>query len=99
MSVDKAKEFLIKASTDEDTATKVEKTYLASLLAVAGDLGFELREDELMAAMEDLSSFGELSEQELDQITGAKAWNDTMMFSGRRLPGALGRLGKGRSKP
>jgi len=97
MSVEKAKEFLIKTSTEEEAAAKADQAYWESLLKVSKEMGYEFGEEELQAAMEDLSSFGELSEGELEQVAGSGAWNDTMMFSRPGLLGGVGRLGiKGR---
>jgi predicted ribosomally synthesized peptide with nif11-like leader len=90
MSVEKAKEFLIKASTEQETSLKADQAYRESLLSVAKEMGYEFDADELRAAMEDLSSFGELSEGELEQVAGG-IYRDSLFWF--KSPGGIRGIG------
>ena len=97
MSIENAKEFLIKTSTESEAITKAERAYLESMLKVAKAMGYEISEDELRAAMEDLSSFGELSEQELGGVVGAHRSPtdfDSLALLDIYLPQKMRRIGK-----
>lgn len=82
MSVEKAKEFLIKATTDDAVATRAGDAYLGALQSVASELGYDISAAELQAAMDDLNAFSELSEAELDAVAGGGYWDSTLL----RLP-------------
>jgi predicted ribosomally synthesized peptide with nif11-like leader len=87
MSIENAKEFLVKISTDEAAARKAEEAHFRSLMETAADLGYEVSEEDLNQAMEDISSFGELSEDQLEAVSGGY-YNDSLFwFRARRFQG------------
>ena len=70
MSVEQAKQFLVKISTDEEAADKAREAHEASLLKVAEELGFTLEASDLEAAMGAIAEVDELSDDELDEVAG-----------------------------
>lgn len=92
MSIEQAKEFLVKISTEDEAARKAEEAHFASLLQTATELGYELSGDDLRQAMEDISSFSELSEDQLASVAGGSHfWNDSLLYFKRpRFPGTSG---------
>ncbi|MGE0816513.1 MAG: Nif11-like leader peptide family RiPP precursor [Vicinamibacterales bacterium] len=73
MSVQKAKDFLVHVSTDEDAAAKVRAAHEATLLRLAGEMGFSFSGDDLQAAMSDMEDLDELSAAELQGLAGGRA--------------------------
>ncbi len=70
MSVEQAKEFLVKISTDEEAADKARQAHEASLLKVAAELGFTLDASDLETAMAAIVEVDELTDDELDEVAG-----------------------------
>ncbi len=70
MSVEQAKEFLVKIATDEEAADKARRAHEASLLKVAEELGFSLDASDLEAAMTSIAEIDELTDDELDEVAG-----------------------------
>lgn len=70
MSVEQAKEFLVKIATDAEAADKARLAHEASLLEVAKELGFSMTGTDLEAAIEEIAGIDELSEEELDEVAG-----------------------------
>lgn len=80
MSLESAKQFLVKISTDEEAAAQADEAYNAALLKLATGLGFQVSPDDLRAAMADLA--GELSDAELDHVAGGAFTGDTSLYGG-----------------
>lgn len=72
MSVQRAKDFLAHLATDEAASAKARAAHEASLLKVAGELGFAFSADDLSTAMADLDDLGELSAAELQGLAGGR---------------------------
>lgn len=70
MSVEKAKEFLVKVSTDDGTAKKAREAQEASLLAVARESGFDIGADDLREAMSEVEMLDDLAMTDTDQVVG-----------------------------
>lgn len=74
MSVDKAKEFLVQVSTDEQMADKAREAHEAALLAVAQQSGFDIGADDLREAMSEVDMLDDLALSDSDQVVGGRAW-------------------------
>lgn len=59
MSVDKAKEFLVDTTENEEAAAKIQATYLATLVEVSSEMGYDLTEEDIMVAIEEMTGLGE----------------------------------------
>jgi predicted ribosomally synthesized peptide with nif11-like leader len=67
MSVQLAKDFLVKIATDEVAAKKAEAAQRAALLGVAREMGFEFSADDLNGALDDVD---ELDDVALGKVAG-----------------------------
>lgn len=74
MSVEKAKEFLVKVSTDKEVAEKAREAHEASLLAVAREFGFDIEAEDLREAMSEIELLDDLTVTDADQVVGGKAF-------------------------
>lgn len=70
MSTEKAKEYLIHLTEDEEAAKKAEDAHVEALHELSGELGYELEKDDLRQAMEEMCGLGELTEEDLEAIAG-----------------------------
>lgn len=70
MSMEKAKEFLVKVSTDKQMADKVREAHQASLLAVAQESGFDIDADDLRAAMSEIELLDDLGLTDATEVVG-----------------------------
>lgn len=82
MSVEKAKEFLVKVSTDERMAGKAREAHEASLLAVAQEFGFDIGADDLREAMSEVEMLDDLDLTDTDQVVGGRRFTgrDSVTF-------------------
>ena len=95
MSVEKAKEFLVDTTESEEVATKIQASYLASLVAISGELGYDLTEDDIVVAIEEMSGLGE----DADDTEGF-ALHDSLAFISSPSFGVITNpLGFGFSRP
>ena len=76
MSVDKAKEFLVDVSENEDAADQIEQAYLSALVEVSSQLGYDLTSEDLSVAIEDMSGLGE----DADDVEGFFTIRDSVFF-------------------
>ena len=74
MSVQRAKDFLVKVSTDAATAEKARQAHEASLLSVAEQEGFDISAEDLRAAMSEISVLDDLAADDLDAVVGGAAF-------------------------
>jgi len=72
MSIQTAKEFLVKVATDEAAATKAQAAHESALLNLARQMGYTFSENELRQAMSDVEELDELSESQLSTISGGR---------------------------
>jgi predicted ribosomally synthesized peptide with nif11-like leader len=70
MSVQQAKDFLVKVSTDRATADKAREAHEAALLSVAQQEGFDISAEDLQAAMSELSLLDDLAADDTDAVMG-----------------------------
>jgi predicted ribosomally synthesized peptide with nif11-like leader len=70
MSVQKAKDFLVKIATDEAAATKARAAHESALLVVAKELGYSFDATDLRDAMADIEDLDELSPEALEGVSG-----------------------------
>ena len=70
MSVEKAKEFLVELTKSRESAARAGEAYLEALMKVAGELGYEIEEQDLRSAMQEMSDLSELSEEGLEAAAG-----------------------------
>ncbi|MBP7775752.1 MAG: Nif11-like leader peptide family RiPP precursor [Acidobacteria bacterium] len=73
MSVQSAKEFLVKIATDEQLATRAEDAQRGALLGLAQELGYAFSDGDLSSAMEDVDELDKLSDADLRSIAGGRA--------------------------
>ena len=80
MSVEKAKEFLVELTNSRESAGKAGEAYLEALMKVAGELGYQVEEQDLRSAMDEMSDLSELSEQSLEAVAagGRTGYNDSL---------------------
>ena len=70
MSVQRAKDFLVKVSTDRTTADKAREAHEAALLSVAQGEGFDFSAEDLRAAMSEVSLLDDLAANDADAVVG-----------------------------
>lgn len=70
MSVQQAKDFLVKVSTDPATADKARQAHEAALLSVAQQEGFDISAEDLRAAMSEVSVLDDLTAGDVDEVVG-----------------------------
>jgi predicted ribosomally synthesized peptide with nif11-like leader len=75
MSVDKAKAFLIKLTEDDAAATKADDAYVRGLLELAGEMDYEVSENDMREALDELSGIASLSEEQLEQVAGGLSFS------------------------
>lgn len=82
MSVQSAKDFLVKVSTDEALAAKAREAHEAALISVAQQEGFDISADDLRAAMSEVSVLDDLAADDADAVVGGFVGRDsvTRMF-------------------
>ena len=68
MSVEKAKGFLVELTNSRESAAKAREAYLEAMMKVAGELGYEIEEQDLRSAMHEMSDLSELSEEALEEV-------------------------------
>jgi hypothetical protein len=90
MSVDRAKEFLLDATEDEATADKVQNAYLDSLVAVSGELGYDLSRDDLSIAIEEMSGLADESDVDGFMLTSGTLLIDSLTFVRAPKMGVIG---------
>lgn len=81
MSVQRAKDFLVKVSTDKQMAEKVREAHEASLLAVAHESGFDIDADNLRAAMNEIEMLDDLDLSDATEVVGGDPYvgHDSVM--------------------
>lgn len=70
MSVQGAKDFLVKVSTDPTMADKAREAHERALLSVAQQEGFEFSAEDLRAAMSEVSVLDDLATSDADAVVG-----------------------------
>ena len=70
MSIQMAKEFLVKVATDESLARKAADAQRAALLDLAKKAGYSFSDADLNSAMDEVD---ELSEADLRHVAGGRA--------------------------
>lgn len=80
MSVQRAKDFLVKVSTDPATADKAREAHEAALLSVARQEGFDLSAEDLRAAMSEVSVLDDLTADDLDEVVGGRRFTGRDSF-------------------
>lgn len=70
MSVQRAKDFLVQVATDETAANQARAAHEASLLKVAGEMGYSFSLADLQEAMGDVEDLDQLSANELAGLAG-----------------------------
>lgn len=61
MSIQLAKDFLVKVATDEAVAKKAEAAQRAALLGCASELGFAISEDDLNSALDEVDELDDIA--------------------------------------
>lgn len=79
MSVQQAKDFLVKVSTDTATADKARDAHEAALLSVAQQEGFTFSAEDLRAAMSEVSVLDDLTADDADTVVGGFTGRDSFM--------------------
>lgn len=81
MSVQKAKDFLVKVSTEEATADKAREAHEAALLSVAQEEGFDISAEDLRAAMSEVAVLDDLAADDVDDVVGGATYTgrDSLM--------------------
>lgn len=74
MSVQQAKAFLVKATTDPATADKARDAHEAALLSVAQEEGFDVSAADLRAAMSEVSLLDDLTADDADEVMGGRTF-------------------------
>jgi predicted ribosomally synthesized peptide with nif11-like leader len=77
MSVQLAKDFLVKVSTDAETADKARQAHEAALLAVAKDEGFDIGAEDLREALSEISVLDDLAVDDADAVVGGFSGRDS----------------------
>jgi len=72
MTIQTAKDFLVKIATDEAAAKKAQAAHESALLNLARQMGYTISESELRQAMADVEELDELSESQLSTISGGR---------------------------
>lgn len=80
MSVQRAKDFLTKVSTDRATADKAREAHEAALLSVAQQEGFDFSAEDLRAAMSEVSLLDDLSADDVDDVVGGATFTGRDSF-------------------
>jgi predicted ribosomally synthesized peptide with nif11-like leader len=88
MSIEKAKEYLVKLTESEEAARKADEAHVKALLDLSGEMGFELEERDLREAMDEMCGLGELSEEDLEAVAGGYVSSGFLML--RRSPFRFG---------
>ena len=70
MSIQSAKDFLVKIATDQKAAEKAQAAHESALLGLARQMGYNFSEGDLKAALADVESLDELSSAELRNVVG-----------------------------
>ena len=70
MSVQQAKEFLLRLVENEDASDQADNAYLEALVVVASRLGYTLTADEIREAIRHMSGLADLTDQELAEVAG-----------------------------
>jgi predicted ribosomally synthesized peptide with nif11-like leader len=79
MSVERAKDFLVKVSTDPATADRAREAHEAALLSVAQQEGFDIGAEDLRAAMSEVSLLDDLAVDDADAVMGGFTGRDSLM--------------------
>lgn len=74
MSVQRAKDFLVKVSTDPATADRAREAHEAALLSVAQQEGFDIDADDLRAAMSEVDVLDDLAASDVDEVVGGRVF-------------------------
>lgn len=74
MSVERAKEFLVELAENDEAADRVDAAYLEAMGSVAGELGYDVSDEDLVTAIVEMTG---LSEQGLDEVSGFQV-DDTL---------------------
>jgi predicted ribosomally synthesized peptide with nif11-like leader len=78
MSVQRAKDFLVKVSTDTATADKARQAHESALLAVAQQEGFDISAEDLRAALSEVSVLDDLAVDDADAVVGGFTGRDSL---------------------
>ena len=78
MSVQSAKDFLVKVSTDTTTADKAREAHEAALISVAQQEGFDISAEDLRAAMSEVSLLDDLAADDADEVVGGFTGRDSL---------------------
>jgi predicted ribosomally synthesized peptide with nif11-like leader len=70
MSIEKAKEYLIHLTENDEAARKAEDANVKALLDLSSELGYDIEEADLRQAVDELSGLGELTEEDMEAIAG-----------------------------
>lgn len=80
MSVQRAKDFLVKVSTDKTTADKAREAHEGALLSVAQQEGFDFSPEDLRAAMSEVSLLDDLAADDADAVVGGFVGRDSLGY-------------------
>jgi predicted ribosomally synthesized peptide with nif11-like leader len=72
MSIQTAKDFLVKIATDEEAAKKAQAAHESALLTLARQMGYTFSEGDLRQAMDDVEALDQLSGEQLDRVAGGR---------------------------
>lgn len=72
MSVQGAKDFLVKVSTDPAMADKAREAHETALLSVAQHEGFDFSAEDLRTAMSEVSVLDDLETDDADAVVGGR---------------------------
>ena len=78
MSVQRAKDFLVKVSTDAATADKARQAHETALLSVAEGEGFDISAEDLRAALSEVSVLDDLAVDDADAVVGGFTGRDSL---------------------
>jgi predicted ribosomally synthesized peptide with nif11-like leader len=70
MSIELAKEFLVRVATDESLAPQADEAQRAALLGLAKKVGYSFSDADLNAAMGQIDELDELTAADLQHVAG-----------------------------
>ena len=70
MSIEKAKEFLIELSENDDAMTWVDQAYVQALVAAAGAMDYEVSDEDVTEALAQMSGLGEETDAPDEDVSG-----------------------------